>query len=185
MGPIFIDALGFAMAKHAGQFRKGTMVPYLSHPLRVAGLVLDYGADETTAVAALLHDTIEDAGGLGIGGEIAQRFGDEVLQQVLDCSDSTTPPGVPKRPWRERKEEAIAKLPRIARQSRLIIACDKIDNVQSMLRAYRREGASLWQLFQTGREGTLWYLNATLERLREIGDCPACDELEELVRQLP
>ncbi len=95
----------FALAAHDGQLRKGTQIPYASHLLAVASIFIDYGGDEDEAIAALLHDCIEDC---GVGPEeIRARFGDEVADIVVACSDSLEKDPNNKADWRIRKEAAF------------------------------------------------------------------------------
>src|SRR5271169_6287980 len=107
LGPRFERALLFATRKHAGQHRKGTTVPYVAHLLGVAGLVLEAGGDEDLAIAALLHDVVEDCGGAPMLKEVRRRFGSRVAKVVDGCTDADTDP---KPPWRERKEKYILHL---------------------------------------------------------------------------
>ena len=174
----FVEAVKLAAELHRHQVRKGGNVPYISHLLRVTGLVLEYGADEDTAIAAMLHDAVEDQGGLETAARIREQFGQRVERFVMECSDSVTGKGHSKRPWRERKETMIACLENFAPESQRIIACDKLDNLRSTLKEYPKVGEELWQRFSGGREGTLWYYRSMIEALRETDDCPVLDELE-------
>jgi GTP pyrophosphokinase len=185
---IIQQSIEFAFLKHDGQYRKGSRVPYISHPLRVMGLVMEYTADDETIIAAVLHDVVEDAGGLLVAEEIRERFGKNVCRYVLECSDSTTPPNTPKPEWRERKENFINRIATITKQSRLIITCDKIDNMQSMLRDKERQGKDFWQNFKGGYDGTIWYLKSVLEQLKKTNDYPSAYQgyestLEHLINQ--
>src|SRR5579862_6640323 len=109
LGPRFEEALLFATRKHAGQTRKSTAVPYIAHLLSVAGLVLEAGGDEDLAIAALLHDVVEDCGGAPMLEEVRRRFGDRVAHVVEGCTDDDTAID-PKPPWRERKEKHLRHL---------------------------------------------------------------------------
>ena len=125
-------ALAFALEKHAGQTRRGREVPYASHPVRVAGLVLEHGGDATQVAVGLLHDVIEDC---GVGdAELRERFGDEVARSVRALSDvleGDTPKQ--KAPWRERKTRFVASLPGVGARARLVAACDKLDNLSAIV----------------------------------------------------
>src|SRR6516165_9192964 len=107
LGPRFNEAFVFAAHKHAGQTKKGTGVPYISHVMGVAGLVLEAGGDEEMAIAALLHDVVEDCGGMPALREIKEKFGRRVAHIVDGCTDSY---GSPKPPWRERKEKYLTRV---------------------------------------------------------------------------
>ena len=180
----FLDAIKIALSLHRDQVRKGSDVPYVSHLLRVTGMVLEYGADEDTAIAAMLHDAVEDQGGLPTAQLIRERFGERVGRFVLGCSDSVTESGHPKRPWRERKEKMIAAIKDLAPETRLIITCDKLDNLRSMINAYRTAGEGFWKRFSGGREGTLWYYHSMIETLRNVGGCPLLEELGNTLARL-
>ncbi|MCS7237523.1 MAG: HD domain-containing protein [Thermoguttaceae bacterium] len=155
-------AAGFAAAIHAEQRRKLSSAPYLGHLFRVAGLVLEYGGSLQEAAAALLHDAVEDQGGLGTWEQIRQQFGEEIAGWVLALSDRTARPAPP---WRERKERFIASLPHTPLPVRRIALCDKIDNLQSLLAEYRSAGEAVWQEFRGGKEGSVWYFQEILRVL--------------------
>src|SRR5437879_7182559 len=107
LGPRLQRAFGYAAEKHAGQTRKQTAVPYIAHLMAVASLVLEAGGDEDLAIAALLHDVVEDCGGAPMLGEVGRRFGARVAKVVHGCTDADT---YPKPPWRERKETYLRHL---------------------------------------------------------------------------
>jgi (p)ppGpp synthase/HD superfamily hydrolase len=177
----FSDAAVYALSLHAEQQRKVSGGPYAAHLLRVAGIALDYGADEDEAIAALLHDAVEDQGGAATRAEIGRRFGPRVAEIVDGCTDTDQ---TPKPPWRQRKERYIAHLAGASASVRLVSACDKLDNARSILRDYRRLGESLWASFRGGREGTLWYYRSVVETLKASGGCPPLEELDEVVSQI-
>lgn len=154
LGPRFLRAFQFAAEKHAGQARKASTIPYVAHLMGVASLVLEAGGDEDLAIAALLHDVIEDCGGAPMLKEVRRRFGSRVAKVVDGCTDADT---YPKPPWRERKEKYISHLKKADADTRLVGAADKLSNVRSILSDYRVVGESVWSRFNGGREGTLWY----------------------------
>jgi GTP pyrophosphokinase len=174
----FCDALTYAARLHAGQRRKATGEPYVAHLLGVAAIALEYGADEDAAIAALLHDAAEDQGGQATLDEIAQRFGPAVAEIVAACSDALVQP---KPPWRARKEATIAKLPTAPAAVRLVASADKLHNVESLRRAYQRQGDAIWPQFRGGREGTLWYFRGLVAALQQAGPAPLTDELARAV----
>jgi (p)ppGpp synthase/HD superfamily hydrolase len=177
----FRDALVYAHRLHARQRRKGSGIPYISHLLGVCSLVLEYGGDEDEAIAALLHDAVEDQGGAPILVEIRRRFGEKVAAIVSGCSDSDT---IPKPPWRERKERYIAHLPEAAPEVRLVSMADKLHNARAVLMDYRLQGEELWGNFKGGREGTLWYYRAVLDAYRSVDDSSLLAELERAVVEM-
>jgi (p)ppGpp synthase/HD superfamily hydrolase len=154
LGPRFLRAFLFAAEKHKAQTRKASTIPYLAHLMGVASLVLEAGGDEDLAIAALLHDVVEDCGGTPMLKEVRRRFGKRVAHVVDGCTDAYTDP---KPPWRERKETYICHLKTADADTRLVSAADKLNNVHSILSDYRAIGESVWSRFTGGREGTLWY----------------------------
>ena len=154
IAPRFRRAFLFAAEKHAKQARKASTIPYIAHLMGVASLVLEAGGDEDLAIAALLHDVVEDCGGAPMLKEVRRRFGARVARIVDGCTDADT---YPKPPWRERKEKYIARLKKEESDTRLVSAADKLNNIRSILSDYRALGESVWSRFNGGREGTLWY----------------------------
>jgi (p)ppGpp synthase/HD superfamily hydrolase len=154
LGPRFLRAFLFAAEKHAGQARKASTIPYIAHLMGVASLALEAGGDEDIAIAALLHDVVEDCGGAAMLKEVRRRFGKHVAEMVDGCTDADT---VPKPPWRERKEKYIRRLKTEASDTRLVSASDKLNNIRSIISDYRAIGESVWSRFNGGRDGTLWY----------------------------
>lgn len=147
---------------HREQQRKGSGVPYLSHLLAVSAAVIEHGGDEDEAIAALLHDAVEDQGGAETRERIRRRFGDRVAEIVDGCTDTDV---VPKPPWRERKEAFIESLRNASESVHLVVAADKLHNSRATLSDYRMMGNDVWALFQGRREGTLWYYRSVAEAL--------------------
>jgi (p)ppGpp synthase/HD superfamily hydrolase len=175
------EALTFAARLHADQLRKGTTIPYIAHLLAVSSIALQYGADEDEAVAALLHDAIEDQGGAETREEIRRRFGDRVVAIVDGCTDSDV---TPKPPWRQRKQAYIAHIGGASPSVRLISASDKLDNARAVLGDYRSVGESLWTRFHGGRDGTLWYYRSLVEAFRRAGSNALVEELDRVVTEI-
>lgn len=157
LGERLQKAFRYAAAKHEGQSRKGTAVPYLSHLMAVTSLVLEAGGDEDMAIAALLHDVVEDCGGMPRLREIRKRFGARVAKIVEGCTDSF---GDPKPEWIERKKEYLAEVKHADNETRLVSASDKLHNVRTILTDYRIDGEAIWIRFNGRKEGTLWYYRA-------------------------
>ncbi len=186
LGSRFLRAFEFASKQHAGQARKASTIPYIAHLMGVASLVLEAGGDEDLAIAALLHDVVEDCGGAPMLREVRRRFGNRVAKIVDGCTDAYT---IPKPPWRERKESYIRRLKREDAHTRLVSAADKLNNVRSILSDYRAIGESVWSRFNGGRDGTLWYyrtlrdefLRSKPNRITRDFDL-AVEELESLTR---
>ncbi len=181
LSPRFERALVLANRLHARQKRKRTEVPYIAHLMTVAGLVLEAGGDEDMAIAALLHDAVEDQGGKPTLRMIGQQFGKRVADIVAGCTDSDT---IPKPPWRERKERYIAHLRHASPEVRLVSAADKLHNARCVLGDYRRLGEALWPRFSGRRDGTLWYYRALVDTFRAAGSNPVVDELGRVVAEL-
>ena len=155
----------YAHQVHQNQRRKGTGIPYIAHVLGVAALAIEYGATENEAIGALLHDAAEDGGGEATLAEIRARFGDAVADIVLGCSDSLVEDPEDKLPWRERKENYLAHLENASASVCLVSAADKLHNVRSIMRDYREHGEDIWERFQGGRDGTLWYYETVADTL--------------------
>ena len=156
----FGKALVYASRLHGGKLRKKTRIPDLGHVLGVTAIALEYGARETEAIAALLHDAAEDAGGIKRLNDIRQRFGPAVAKIVDGCTDSYDEP---KPPWLERKKEYVRHVRGAPVSTKLVSAADKLQNVRSLLRNYRDEGDRLWKRYQCGKEGALWYYRALVK----------------------
>jgi GTP pyrophosphokinase len=177
----FEEALTYAARLHAGQRRKGTKIPYVTHLLAVASIALRHGASEDEAIAALLHDAIEDQGGAATREEIRRRFGEEVVRIVDGCTDTDVSP---KPPWRPRKEAYIAHVREAPASVRLVSAADKLDNSRAILADYRQVGEALWKRFTGGKAGTLWYYRSLVQAFREAGSNPLIDELDRVVSEI-
>jgi len=179
----FGEALLLAHELHREQVRKGNAVPYISHLMAVASIALEAGANEDEAIAALLHDAVEDQGGPATASRIGDAFGDTVKQIVLACSDWTG--SGEKAAWRERKERFVAKIGSLSPSAILVVSADKLHNARALLLDYRREGDAIWTKFNGKRDGTLWYYRAIADALREAGG-PALivDELLRVVSEL-
>jgi len=181
----FEDALVYAARLHAKQIRKGTTIPYVSHLLSVASIVLEHGGNEVEAIAALLHDAIEDQGGTETREEIRRRFGDAVVSIVDGCTDAEV---IPKPPWKERKEQYIARLSHASPSILLVSAADKIHNARAILGDYRALGENLWDRFNGGKEGTLWYYKSLVDAFKQAAAgtalAPLIGELERVVGEI-
>jgi GTP pyrophosphokinase len=176
----FEDALQYAFRAHAGQLRKGSSTPYVAHLLAVVALVLEHGGGEDEAVAALLHDAVEDAGGLPRLADIRQRFGAAVADIVAGCTDAEV---TPKPPWLQRKERYILHISASPAAVHLVSCADKLHNARSLLEDYRRIGPAVWGKFKGRRTGTLWYYCTLL--LAYVKAPPALrEELQRVVAEV-
>ena len=177
----FEEAMAYAVEIHAGQTRKGGSTPYVSHPMAVCSLVLEDGGSEDEAIAALLHDTVEDGGGQPVLDEIRRRFGEKVAGIVWDCSDTDE---VPKPPWLERKRTHIAHIRQAGPEARRVACADKLHNARSILYDYRVVGEELWERFTGTREQVLWYFRSLVEAFQETRTGSMADELDRVVSEI-
>jgi (p)ppGpp synthase/HD superfamily hydrolase len=138
---------------HSGQCRRGTQIPYLAHLQAVAALVLEDGGSEDEAIAALLHDGVEDHGP-DVLDRIATQFGLGVARIVLTCTDPEVEPGMS---WRDRKLEHLRDLESAGPEVRRVALAEKLDNARALLRDYRRVGERLWLHMNVDPEDLLWY----------------------------
>jgi len=177
----FEDALVFAFRLHIDQKRKSSNVPYIAHLLSVTAIVLENGGDENEAIAALLHDAVEDQGGQMVLKDIQTRYGEDVAEIVLSCSDTDT---FPKPPWRDRKEYYLAHLNNASDSARLVSLADKIHNLRDILRTYRIEGENTWKRFRGGKDGTLWYYHSLVNIFEKSGTDFLTNELRRVYDEL-
>ncbi|MCC4600599.1 HD domain-containing protein [Xanthomonas melonis] len=171
----YAQAVDYARIAHAGQLRKGTQIPYLSHLLGVSTLVLECGGDEEQAIAGLLHDVVEDCGG-GHEASIRAQFGDSVADIVMACTDATAEDKAEvddserarERDWRERKLAYLEHLRRTPERALLVSGCDKLYNARTIVQDLENPavGQDIFAVFTAGRDGTLWYYAALEEIFR-------------------
>ena len=157
--PRLQHAISYAFTAHAGQVRKGTMIPYASHLLAVCAIVQEHGGDEDLACAAMLHDTIEDCGAAH-GPAIEAQFGPRVARVVRDCSDTEVQP---KPPWQARKEAYLAHLEEADADTLLVSCADKLHNARAIVTDLRTHGPAMLGRFNAPSGGTSWYYQALAE----------------------
>ena len=179
LGQRFEDALLLACRLHATQVKKGTNVPYVAHLLGVTSIVLEDGGEEDHAIAAVLHDAIEDQG--LEESEIEARFGPRVRAIVVGCTDAFEQP---KPPWRGRKERYLEHLREASDDVLRVSAADKLHNARQIVADVRHLGASVWDRFKGGRDGSLWYYRTLAEIFRERKPGPLADELGRVVAEM-
>jgi (p)ppGpp synthase/HD superfamily hydrolase len=177
----FEQALVYAARLHASQLRKGTTIPYIAHLMSVAALVLESGGDEDEAIAALLHDAVEDQGGARTREEIRSRFGEHVVEIVDGCTDAET---IPKPPWRQRKEQHIEHLRHATPEVLRVALADKVHNARSLVFDLRQIGPRIWERFNASQAETLWYYRTLVALFRGVVAWPLVDELERVVTEL-
>ncbi len=183
VGKRFRDALVWAAELHEDQNRKGGSIPYVAHLLGVAAIVLEHGGDEDEAIAALLHDALEDQRHKMSPGEIRARFGETVEGIVEACTDGDPDEQRDKDPvkWKVRKEKYIAEIPHKPAGAILVSMADKLHNARAILEDYRVMGDALWPRFTAGKDGTLWYYRALLDAYGARGKNRLWTELERTV----
>ena len=177
----FEQALVCAAQLHKNQVRKGSGIPYVSHLLSVAALVLEDGGDEDEAIAGLLHDAVEDVGSAEIREEILVQFGERVASIVDGCTESCT---IPKPPWRDRKLRYIEQMRGASPSVLRVSMADKLHNARSILADRDREGEAVWDKFKGGKAGTLWFYRSLLEIYRQAGSNFLVFEIERIVDRL-
>ena len=174
-------ALVMATQLHASQNRKGTSIPYVSHLLAVSSLVLEHGGSEDLAIAALLHDAVEDQGGIPTLEKIRDSFGDVVADIVDHCTDSYKDP-TPE--WRLRKEKYVASITEKPLDATLVSCADKLHNARAILSDLRSLGDELWKRFTGGKEGTLWYYRSLAAAFDDTLGNSLSEELKRTVNEI-
>jgi (p)ppGpp synthase/HD superfamily hydrolase len=178
----FEEALIYATRAHGNQTRKKTGIPYIAHILGVTAIALEYGANETEAIGALLHDTVEDCGGAERLRDIREKFGDDVGKIVDGCTDTDQ---TPKPPWLERKRAYLEHLKDSDSSIRLVSASDKLHNTRAILAVLRRNRLEVFERFAGKKDGTLWYYRALVTAFRQHGDhADLIDELDRVVSEI-
>jgi (p)ppGpp synthase/HD superfamily hydrolase len=177
----FEKALTYATRIHGGQLRKKTRIPYIAHIIGVAAIAMEYGANETEAIAALLHDAVEDCGGAKRLRDIELKFGKKVARIVAGCTDTDR---TPKPPWLERKKVYVAHVRHAPMPTKLVSASDKLHNIRAILMDYRKEGERLWSRFNGGKQGALWYYRALVKAFTGKRIEPLVQELNRTLTQL-
>ena len=176
----FYFALQYATHLHRNQRRKGTETLYVSHLMGVASLVLEHGGNEVQAIAALLHDAMEDQE--VTAEELKRLFNDDVARIVTACTDGVPDARGEKPEWRSRKEAYIAHLSKVDADVLLVSAADKLYNARAILADYREIGEKIWLRFTAQRE-TLWYYRALADKFAECAP-KGGDGLRRLIKEL-
>ncbi|MBT9317701.1 HD domain-containing protein [Leptothoe spongobia] len=181
LGARFEAALVYAVQLHRHQRRKLTGVPYMAHLMAVAALVLEDGGCEDEAIAALLHDAVEDQGGAATLGVIGERFGSVVAELVLGC---TQPNAIAGLGWRDQKRLYLEQIRAATPEVQRIVLADKLHNGRSLLGLLRVYGDGVWGYFSGGREGTLWLYGGYVELFGAVGSGWMVDELKRVIVKL-
>jgi len=181
-------AAQLALSWHADQSRKGSEVPYASHLLQVAGLVLEHGGDVEQAVAGFVHDSLEDASSPEERRDreaiLRDEFGEGVLRMVRDCTDTEEDEALGnKKPWGERKRRYLHDLVRADPRSALVVACDKRHNLGALVADVRCHGVGYLERFSAGAADQVWFFEAVFEALRERVPRRLAEEFEALLAE--
>jgi len=177
----FETALDFAFHLHKNQYRKGSNIPYISHLLAVTAIVIENGGSENQAIAALLHDAVEDQGGYDTLQKIHELFGSEVAEIVEGCTDAFTDP---KPEWRGRKTAYLKKLKYSPDSILLVSLAYKVHNARSLLRDLQSKEKNVWEKFNGGKKGTLWYYQSLIEILNTNSYPYLTSELSQVVKKI-
>ncbi len=185
-------AFAFAAKHHDQQVRKGTRLPYLTHPANVAVILCRYGQDDDTVVAGIMHDVIEDCVRDGYSREMLEqrlgdKFGPDVLETVLAVSERKTNEEGVELSWEERKSDYLQRLAGASERALWVCAADKVHNANALLADLRRTQfpESVWGRFKAGREETIRWYRRVHDRLLHLGfTAPITDELRLTVEQL-
>lgn len=177
----FEQTLVYAAQLHGSQRRKVTQTPYIAHLLSVAALVLEDGGGEDEAIAALLHDAVEDQGGLATRAEIGRRFGERVTAIVEGC---TEPPRQPNQSWRSHKQQYLDQIQQVSSAVQRVVLADKLHNGRSLLVNLRLHGEETWRHFEGTKEEILWLYRVQCYLFRQISQSGMVAELEQVVAEL-
>jgi (p)ppGpp synthase/HD superfamily hydrolase len=181
-------AFQFACDCHETQVRKSTSIPYISHLMSVSALVFEYGGDEDQAIAALLHDSVEDADSDTEANQrrqfIAEQFGDRVAKIVDGCTDGIPDITGKKPSWKDRKVAYLEHLKSADQDTLLVSAADKLHNARAILGDLRVVGEAVYERFRAGKEGTLWYYSSLADTFAEIMPGPLAAELSRTVESI-
>ena len=151
------EALSLSTRAHAGQFRKGTAIPYIYHPVAVSALVIEHGGNEDQAIAGLLHDVLEDCDPV-FGVEIREAFGPVIYGMVADLTDGSTDREARAQiSWQDRKEAYLAHLRHVPDEVILVSACDKLHNALAITNDYADIGEAVFERFSQPKVKTAWY----------------------------
>jgi (p)ppGpp synthase/HD superfamily hydrolase len=180
-------AFAFAAKHHDQQVRKGTRLPYLTHPANVAVILTRYGCTEDVVVAGILHDVVEDCVREGmtramLEERLGRKFGEQVLATVLSVTERRSDDDGIDLSWEDRKEDYLQRLARASEDARWVCAADKLHNANTILSDLRRTSfpETVWGRFSAGRDGTVRWYRRVVDRLREVGfNAPIVDELEQ------
>ena len=177
----FEQALVYAACLHRYQYRKDDHTPYIAHLLSVSAIVLEQGGDEDEAIAALLHDAVEDQGGEPTRQAIQQQFGDQVTAIVEGCTETTQ---TPKLSWQLRKQHYLEQIQQAPVSVLRVSLADKLHNARSLLSFLHQEGEVVWSRFNASKADTLGFYNALSQIYRSTGWDDLIQEFDRLLIEI-
>ena len=177
------DALALAIEAHTGQYRKGTTIPYIVHPLGVASIALEYHADEDQAIAGLLHDVLED-GGDYYSNIILEKFGERVHAIVEACTDGLPDENGQKSDWHPRKLNYLEYLKTVSEDVILVVSADKLHNVRSIIDDFHVIGNRVFDKFTPSKKETLWYYRSVANIAMQHSSLEIAGALDKAVVQM-
>lgn len=179
--PKTLQAITVATRAHDGQHRKGSDIPYISHPYSVMLFAAEMTSDEDTLAAALLHDVLEDSPDVYSEADMRRDFGDTVTNIVLDVTEKKRPDE--KASWKIRKDEYLAHLAHASESALIVSLADKTHNLTTLLEDYEQYGDALWERFNAGKEQQLWFYTSIANTLGERLDEATMHRYKTLVKQ--
>lgn len=175
------NAIEFAVKAHLGQFRKGTEIPYIVHPIGVMRILIENNSPPEVVIAGILHDTVEDS--IVTLYDIKQRFGAEVMELVRYASEPDKSDT-----WENRKQHTIDVIKTASENALLVICADKLDNLKSIYEDFQKTGESLWSRFNRPKEKQSWYFRSIAEqfekRFYDGSDYPLFLQINPLVQKI-
>lgn len=160
----YLEAYTFSFKLHKKQIRKGSNIPYFTHLSSVSNLIIENNGTTTQAIAGLLHDAVEDQGGIKTLAVIKKKFGPKVAKIVSQCSDTSIDP---KPPWKARKKKYIEDIKNKTQDTLLVALCDKYHNAHCILSDYQKIGDKIWDRFNASKQETFWYYESLYKEFKK------------------
>lgn len=153
---MIFQAIEFAAAAHRGQYRKGTRLPYIMHPLNAARCLLEAGCEDELVAAAILHDVLEDTE--TTIEELYAAFGPRIAELVISVSEPEELVA-----WEDCKAHTLEALRTSSLDVLYVAIADKLDNIQSIRQSVGENGELTWKRFRRGRDQQRWYYETLSE----------------------
>ncbi|RKD21647.1 metal-dependent phosphohydrolase [Caminicella sporogenes] len=174
------EAIKVAAKAHDGHRRKASDIPYIVHPFEVALILQKNGASDEVIAAGILHDTLEDTD--LTEDDIKNIFGEKILNLVLRASEELY--NRENRPWEDRKKHTIDYSKKAPLEVKLLICADKLSNIRSMIKDYKKMGEKLWDKFNAPYDKQKWYYKSLVKSLKELDGYEMYEEFKEAVEEL-